>query len=269
MAYFVFYWLFFDIIYAIIILGDTMSKVLLILGSLLLVNGLALCFFTNIHTGIILTVLLGLFFVLWGIFYKYIKKITKLPILKTLKFFVVLLLFIELIFVCFLGVYGGQDTVTYTEDAVIVLGAGIKGDKVTPSLKLRLDKAVEYHNKNKTALIVVSGGQGPQEMVAEAFAMEKYLINNGVDGSVIVKEEKATSTDENMLFSKQILDKRLKADYKVAVITNDYHIYRSVNIAGDSGFENVTSLHASQNFYNAVPNYLRESLAVIKMWLTK
>ena len=251
----------------IISLGDTMSKILIILGSLLTINGFVVCFISNIHTGVILTVLLGLFLVLWGVFYKPIKKITKLPIIKTLKLIVITLLIIEIAFICFIGAYGTQNTVTYSEDAVIVLGAGIKGDKVTVTLKQRLDKAVEYHNKNKNAFIVVSGGQGPEETVTEAVAMEKYLINNGVDSSVILKEEKATSTAENFAFSKQILDNKLKGDYSIAVITNDFHIYRSVCIAGDSGFENVTSLSSAQSFYNVVPNYLRESLAVIKMWL--
>lgn len=91
-----------------------------------------------------------------------------------------------------MGVYGVRDTVTYEEQAVIVLGAGIKGNQVSRTLQLRLDKTIEYAQKNPNALIVVSGGQGPQETVTEACAMEKYLLENGIRAERILKEEQAT-----------------------------------------------------------------------------
>ena len=172
----------------------------------------------------------------------------------------------ELILVGFIAIYGQSDNITYKEDAVIVLGAGIRGDRVTLPLKMRLDKVVEYHSKNPDALIVVTGGQGFQETVTEAYAMEKYLIEKGVDKNVIFKEEKATSTNENMRFSKIILDGKLKENYDIVVITNNFHIYRGVSIAKKEGFKNVFHMHAELQWYNLVPCYLRESLAVLKMW---
>jgi len=155
--------------------------------------------------------------------------------------------------------------VNYNEDAVIVLGAGVRGDRVTLPLKMRLDKAIEYHYKNPDALIVVTGGQGLQETVTEAYAMEKYLVQNGVDNSKILKEEKATSTFENMKYSKEILDNYFTNDYSVVIITNNFHIFRGTTIAKNSGFKNVTHMHAGLQWYNLMPCFLRESLAVIKM----
>ena len=59
-------------------------------------------------------------------------------------------------------------------------------------------------------LIVVSGGQGPQETVTEAEAMRRYLVSCGVAEDHIVKEERATSTLENLQFSDALLRERVQ-----------------------------------------------------------
>jgi len=244
-----------------------MSIILAVVGIVFCIYGLCLCLLSNLNLGVIMTLLLGVFFLGYGIFYKKIKLITQKGIMKAIKIFLIALICAETVLVGFIAIYGQRDNVNYNEDAVIVLGAGIRGDKVTLPLKMRLDKAIEYHDKNPEALIVVSGGQGFQETVTEASAMEKYLINNGVSENVIVKEEKATSTNENMRFSKEILDTYFNEEYTTVVITNNFHIYRGVSIAQIEGIENVSHMHASLQWYNIVPCYLRESLAVLKMWI--
>ena len=244
-----------------------MSKILIIIGMLLCLNGLYLLTISNLTSGTFLTIFLGLFLLIWGIFYVKIGELTQNGVLKFVKIFVIILMCLEVLLVGFLTIYGHNDNVDYREDALIVLGAGIRGDKVTLTLKLRLDKAIEYHKKNPDALIVVTGGQGFQETVTEASAMEKYLLEQGVPKDVIVKEERATSTNENMRFSKQILDERFGGKYKVAVISNNFHIYRSVVIAKMEGFEDISHMHAGLQWYNIVQCYLRESLATLKMWV--
>jgi len=69
-----------------------------------------------------------------------------------------------------------------------------------------------------------------------------------------------------MKFSKKILDERLGSNYSVAVVTNNFHIYRGTQIAINEGFANVTHMHAKLQWYNLMPCYLRESLAVLKLW---
>lgn len=244
-----------------------MSKILAIIGGIFFINGLFLCVLSNLNLGVILTVLLGAFFLLWGIFYSKLNELTHKGILKVIKICIIVILCIEGLFVSFLAIYGENDNVNYNEDVLIVLGAGIRGDKVTLPLKMRLDRAIEYHKKNSKALIVVTGGQGFQETVTEASAMEKYLLENGVKKENIFKEEEATSTNENMRFSKEIIDKYFDREYKTVVVTNNFHIYRGVCIAKMEGFENVYHMHAGLQWYNIVPCYLRESLAVLKMWI--
>ena len=236
-------------------------------GAVFLFYGICLCAFSNFNLGVILVVLFGALLVAYGVFHKKIAVLTQKGILKYVKYMIIFCITAEFMIVGFLAIYGQRDNVTYKEDAIVVLGAGIKGERLTLPLKYRLDTAIEYSEKNPNAIIVVSGGQGFQETVTEASVMKKYLLLHGVSEDKIVEEGKATSTNENMRFSKEILDKKFGAPYSIAVITNGFHIYRGVSISHREGFENVTHLHAGLQWYNLLPCYLRESLAVVKMWL--
>lgn len=244
-----------------------MAALLSVIGTQVLLNGIFLCVFSNMNLGVVLTVLLGLFFLAWGIFYKKIAYVTRKGVWKVVKIVVLSLLSFELVFVGVIAIYGQIDNVSYEEDAVIVLGAGVHGEQVTQPLKLRLDKAIEYNKKNPEAFIVVTGGKGAQETITEAEAMERYLVEHGVSKDIIVKEEKATSTNENMRFSKEILDSHFDTEYDIAVITNGFHIFRGVSIAKAEGYKQVSHLHAGLSWYNIIPCYLRESIAILKMWV--
>lgn len=239
-----------------------MRFILLLIGAGLFVNGAAMAVFSNFNLGIVLTALAGVFFFLWGLFYGKVKE--KVP--KGIRYAVVAVILIEVLFVGFLGVYGQIDNAAYTEDAVIVLGAGVHGETPSHPLAMRLRAAKKYYDKNPDAYVIVSGGQGFQESISEAEAMEKYLISLGVPEDKIIKEDKSHSTADNMAFSKEILDEMFNEGYSVTVVTNNFHIYRAVGIAKEAGLENVTHYHAGLKWYSLVPCYLRESLAVLKFW---
>lgn len=97
--------------------------------------------------------------------------------------------------------------------------------------------------------------------------MERYLLSEGIQKERIVREEKATSTNENMRFSKELLDSVIPNEYKVTVITNNFHVYRTTVIAKKEGFKQVSHIHTGLQWYNVIPCYLRESVVVLKMWI--
>jgi len=244
-----------------------LKSVLLILGLLMLFCTTLSMFFVNFNFGFIILSGISGIFILYGLFFEKLIRIKWL----TYSIFVCGLLFVAI--VLFVGFYGRNDNVSFGEDAVIVLGAGIRGEKVTLTLACRLDRAVEYSFKNPKAIIVVSGGQGPQESITEALAMERYLLNAGVPGERIFREEESTSTYENLLFSKEILDNQFDSSdnlfdssYGVVVITSDFHIYRASKLAEKLGLK-AAHYHAKTKWYNMPLNYSRESIAVIKFWL--
>lgn len=81
---------------------------------------------------------------------------------------------------------------------VIVLGAGLKGDVPTLSLRNRLDAALEWLEAHPDCVAVVSGGQGPGENMPEGEAMGIWLEARGIEPERIIVEDKSTSTMENL-----------------------------------------------------------------------
>lgn len=79
-----------------------------------------------------------------------------------------------------------------------------------------------------------SGGQGDDEIIAEAKAMERYLLENGIPQELILAEDKSTTTHENMMFSKRIIDARTE-NASIAYSTTNYHVFRSGFLAQEVG----------------------------------
>ncbi len=142
-------------------------------------------------------------------------------------------------------------------DVIVVLGAGLKdGQYISQTLAYRLDKAIELYEL-KNVPIVVSGGQGPDELVSEASAMKDYLVSQGIDESEIYMEDKSTSTEENFEFSKIVLDAILTEDYEIVFTSSDFHIARAEKFMKESGL--IGYGVGSESVVTMIPsNYLRE-----------
>lgn len=169
-------------------------------------------------------------------------------------------------FMVFIGVMAQTNSAEFNEDALIVLGCGLRGSVPSGNLADRLDAAIDYNSKNPHALIVVSGGQGPQEDCTEAEAMYKYLVERGVPAESILMEDRATSTNENYKFSKEILDEKLGENYNVVYITNSFHSYRAGELAKLNRLD-ARAYNARTSIPSLLPNYSREVLAVIQLWV--
>ena len=237
--------------------------IFLIPGAVITINGIIASLFGYWNAGILLTYLLGILFLIPGSIWKTVQKC--LPKWVLCVFYILIALGVFIISAFYL--YGNFDTVTYTEDAVIVLGAGIRKEEVNKDLARRLDAAICYYEKNPDAVIVVSGGQGPGEDITEALAMERYLVEKGISKEKIIKEEQSTSTNENFRYCKEILDDYFEGDYRVAFITSDFHIFRAEQLAKHALFTAPAHAHSTTPWYTVLPSGLRECLGIIKMWL--
>ena len=231
------------------------------IGAVITLNGAALFFVSNVNLGNFLTVGFGIIIIFVTLFFNKLARWLKILLLSGIGVAVVLS--------SILIIGGKNDTVTYSEDAVIVLGAAVHGKTPSRTLRYRLKRAVEYHKQNPNAIIIVSGGQGAQEDISEAEAMKIYLIENGVTADKIIKEDKSTSTTENFKFSKEILDKHFSGDYTAAFVTNEYHILRASLCAKHAGVENITHLHSNTTTSYLVSGVLRECLALVKYIIFK
>lgn len=116
-------------------------------------------------------------------------------------------------------------------DYIIILGAGLQGTKPTPLLRGRIDKAVDLWNRQDGhGLFIVSGGQGADEEISEAEAMKRYLIEvRGVPADDIIKEDRSTTTLENLRNSKVIMDERCGLNDSVASRNPDLQGHQSAS----------------------------------------
>jgi len=152
-------------------------------------------------------------------------------------------------------------------DAIIVLGCGLDGYEAGTTLRLRLDRALEYYGANPSAVIVASGGQGPDQLIPEAQAMRNYLVRQGVPESAVIMEKQSRDTMQNLSFSKILLDGHFDGEYNVVVATSDFHIFRSLNIARLIGF-NDPQPAASRSALRLLPGfYAREYAALMYYYL--
>ncbi|MBR4036797.1 MAG: YdcF family protein [Oscillospiraceae bacterium] len=156
-----------------------------------------------------------------------------------------------------------RTTVTYNEDAIIVLGCGLNSDG-TPSHTLvnRLDGCVKYHSKNPDSYIVVTGGLSRFGNQTEGMSMKKYLTDKGVSADKILVDEKATNTKENFEYSLQLLETAGIGKDNIAFVTNSFHIFRGGQYAKQAGFEKITALSVKTDRAVFMPAVIREVCAV-------
>lgn len=237
-----------------------MKKIILnVIGGVLTIYSLICSLINNFNIGTIIPTVAGIIICIW----------CYLPdnmIVKWLKRFFIVGGTVFVVFMCFIGVMAQTNSAEFDEDAVIVLGCGLHGSVPSGNLADRLDTAIDYYIKNSDALIVVSGGQGPQEDCTEAEAMYKYLVEKGIPSEKVIIEDKATSTNENYRYSKEILDSILGQEYETVYITNSFHSYRAGELAKLNGL-NSRAYNAKTKIQSLIPNYCREVLAVIQLWV--
>ncbi|MGB3368301.1 MAG: YdcF family protein [Acidaminobacteraceae bacterium] len=149
-------------------------------------------------------------------------------------------------------------------DYVIVLGAGLRGKDISSALKYHLDRVLDL-DMDSNMYILVLGGQGADELITEARAMNDYLIENGIEKKRIILEEESTSTFENFKLTLRKLESEgFIVDDKInfAVVTNDFHIFRSKDILSKLGYDSI-GIAAKISGVVKVDYFFREFYAVI------
>lgn len=146
-------------------------------------------------------------------------------------------------------------------DCLIVLGAQVRPDGPSLTLRYRLDTAAAYLEDHPDIPCILSGGQGYNEPCTEAEGMRDYLTARGIDESRLILEKRSANTIENIRFSKALLPEGAGS---VAIITNDFHLYRGESLAAAQGLPNVTGIAAPSVSFYLPNNMLRECMGIAK-----
>jgi Uncharacterized conserved protein len=210
-----------------------------IMGSLMLITALIKHYIDKKH--------------LWNL----IPLQCKTVFFTTVGFFALVFLIVEVLVVGAMF----RTTPKNSLDYILVLGAAVYDGEPSPTLRERLDKAAVYLRENEEVIVILSGGMSENEIKSEASVMEEYLIEKGIDSSRIKLEGKSTNTNENLLFSKQLIETE---DAKIGIITSDFHIFRATSLAKQVGFKNPKGISVQSNVFMRLHYIIREGFAVIK-----
>lgn len=144
-------------------------------------------------------------------------------------------------------------------ECIIIPGAYVYPDgRLSDILKDRVDTALEIHKENSNLKILVTGDHGNLQY-DEVNNMRKYLEKKGIESSSIFLDHAGFSTYESIYRAKHIF----KVNSAV-IVTQDYHLKRSVYLAREMGIE-CYGVKADKHIYVDIVKYkLRESLAIYK-----
>lgn len=217
--------------------------------------------------GLGIALILALLAVFWTRFCNTIKRIWKKK--KGKKFLVtisaILLIGVTVFTSTLISIVNSSDYSATNETTVIVLGCRIWGSTPSRALRARVDVAVDYMQKNQDAVAILSGGQGSDENLSEAQCMYNLMTQAGIDASRIYLEDQSTSTDENIAFSKKIIeDNNLSTN--VAVATTDYHQKRSAMICKKNDLT-ASSLPSLSGKGTRATFFTREVFGVWAQWV--
>lgn len=173
------------------------------------------------------------------------KKMTKSKKIKIAVFSILALCVVSVVALFSINAYvkgHTKDMIMTSDEAaklddvscIVVLGCQVHNDG-TPSAILndRLTRAIELYDLGAAPKIIMSGDHGQIEY-DEVNAMKQFAIDKGVPSEDIFMDHAGFSTYETMYRAKEIFD----AD-KIIVVTQDYHLYRSLYIAEKLGMEAV------------------------------
>ncbi len=150
---------------------------------------------------------------------------------------------------------------------IIVLGSGLKkGREVTPLLASRIDKGILAFHANPGSSLILSGGQGDDEQLAEGEAMRNYALEQGVPKEQVLVENRSRNTKENLLFSRELIETREKGQASdpghILLVTNRYHLLRALLLARELDIP-CDGRGAPTKFYFSINAFIREWVAYV------
>ena len=165
------------------------------------------------------------------------------------------------------AVMAGRHEPAYDKDYVLVLGCRIRPDgSLYPLIRGRVDRAIDFAEAQlkatgKRPVLVPSGGKGEDELISEGEAMARYMREKGVPEAYILPETKSTTTRENLLFSRRLIEEKGSAE-KTAFSSSSYHVYRSGILASEVGWD-LDGMGSRTKWYFWPNAFLREFIGLM------
>lgn len=140
-------------------------------------------------------------------------------------------------------------------DCIIILGAGIWGNKPSPMLEDRLLEGIELYNSKISNRILMSGDHAKKEY-DEVNIMKSYAIKKGIPSENIFMDHAGFSTYESMYRAKEIFKAK-----RIVIVTQKYHLYRALYNAKKLGLEAFGATSDPRKYAGQIYREIREIFA--------
>lgn len=159
---------------------------------------------------------------------------------------------------------GSKGSAKEAPDFLLILGCRVRGNEAEETLQMRIDAASEYLRKNPDVTAIACGGiVHKDQFKSEAQVIAEQLMQKGIGQNRIILEDKSTTTRENFINAKTIIDSmNLKHTPKMAFLSSEFHLYRSELLAKRYGFD-LTSVPAKSPSKLKIKNFLREVIIIM------
>lgn len=189
--------------------------------------------------GIVVSGVMTGIFIFWKPFAESVKNLWEKPTGKIFISAVILISSACVILAVVISVFmvkSADDPPPDENTTLVVLGCKVKDGRPSLMLKRRLDCAYEYLSEHNNVRVIVSGGQGSDEVMSEAQCMKEYLTGKGISPERIFMEDKSTSTEENLKFSQEIISREGLPE-KITLVTDAFHQCRAEMLAKNIGID--------------------------------
>lgn len=143
-------------------------------------------------------------------------------------------------------------------DCILVLGAGVWGDRPTHMLQDRLEFGIDLYKRGVSNRLLMSGDHG-RKNYDEVNVMKDYAIDMGITSSHIFMDHAGFSTYDSLYRARDIFQAK-----KIVIVTQEYHLYRALYIADKLGLEAYGVASNPREYVGQSSRDAREVLARVK-----
>lgn len=141
-------------------------------------------------------------------------------------------------------------------DCILVLGAKVRpSGQPSKMLRDRMDKGIELYKAGAAPKIIMSGDHG-REDYDEVNLMKQYAIDAGVPSEDIFMDHAGFATYDSMYRGKYVFGVE-----RMIIVTQKYHVYRSIYIAEQLGIEATGVVAKEERYFGQTKRDIREWLA--------
>lgn len=153
-----------------------------------------------------------------------------------------------------------------TYDNAIIFGAAVwKKNKPSPILRERILKALELYRNQKIKSFTVTGGNASGE-ISEGEAAKNLLVSKGIPDSLIILENKTSSTLEQIKYIRDSIY-QYRGLKNLIVVSDNFHLRRITEMCK---FNNINIVGVASDSplleENIIFYTVRESVGLILFW---